>query len=196
MSKKLFIEKFLSDNKQTWAILPSSKFLAKKIINKQDLLSSNIIIELWAWSWVFTKRIFELLGKEITNKQILIIEKDPDFYQLLIKKMPTYSKYIYNIDLLDINELLEEKWIKNVDLIISWLPFKSLPKELFDFLIFEFLTKHINKGSKFIQFSYFSNFWDSLATFFKNIKVEKCLLNIPSAYIFTCTNFIKINEKK
>jgi phospholipid N-methyltransferase len=46
MSKRLFIKKFMTDNKQTGALLPSSSFLAKKMIKKSDLLSSNVIIEL------------------------------------------------------------------------------------------------------------------------------------------------------
>jgi phospholipid N-methyltransferase len=171
--------------------LPSSSFLAKKMIKKSDLLSSNVIIELWAWSWIFTNIIFSLLWEDIKNKEVFIIEKDIDFYNLLLKKFPEYSEYIYNIDFLDIKTTFSKKNIKNVDLIISWLPFKSLPKEVFSFLVDDFFPKFINEKSKFIHFSYFSNFSEILLEYFNEVDIKKCLLNIPSAYIFNCSNFIK-----
>jgi len=196
MSKRLFIKKFITDNKQTWAVLPSSWFLAKKMVKESDLLDADIIIELWAGSWIFTNRIFTLLWEEIKYKKVFIIEKDEEFYNLLLKKFPEYREYIYNIDLLDIKEVLSSNKVEKVDLIISWLPFKSLPKEIFTFLVEDFFPNFINKRSKFIQFSYFSNFSEVLLDYFNEVDIKKCLLNIPSAYIFSCCNFIKEDESK
>jgi len=196
MSKKLFLKKCITKYRETGAILPSSKFLAKKMITKEDIEKSEVIVELWAGSGSFTEYIFKYfeeykLNNKNTSKKIFIIEKDIDFYNVLLKKFPEYSNIIYNIDLLDIEDLMINNDVKNIDLIISWLPFKSLPKEIFDFLVLEFLPKFINNTTKFIQFSYFSNFMNILSKYFKNIDKKRCLLNIPTAYIFTCSNFIK-----
>lgn len=196
MSKRLFIKKFITKNKETWAVLPSSSFLAKKMVKEEYLLSSDVIIELWAGSWIFTNRIFNILWENIKDKNVFIIEKDVDFYNLLLKKFPNRKEYIYNIDLLDIEEKLLEKNISNIDLIISWLPFKSLPKEIFKFLVNDLFPKFINKKSRYIQFSYFSNFSNLILEYFDDIEIKKCILNIPSAYVFTCSNFIKNDKNK
>lgn len=196
MSKRLFLKKFITENKQTWALLPSSGFLAKKMVKKWLLSKSKVIIELGAWSWIFTQKIFEYLWADIKNKKVFIIEKDKDFYDLLLKKFPEYKEYIFNIDLLHIEELLKSNSVDSVDLIISGLPFKSLPKEIFSFLVDIFLPKYVNNKTTFIQFSYFSNFSEILLKYFNDISIAKCILNIPSAYVFTCSDFILKDENK
>lgn len=193
MSKLLFLKKQITDNRQTWAILPSSDFLAKKMVKKSDIEKSEIIIEFWAWSGAFTKYIFKYSKNIIDTKKIFIIEKDKDFYNLLIKKFPDYKKYIYNIDVLDIEKLFKEKKIEKIDLIISWLPFKSLPKNIFIFLMWDLFPKFFKESTKFIHFSYFNNFLKTLKNSFHNVWCEKCLLNIPPAYVFDCVD-LKNNE--
>jgi len=194
MSKRLFLKKFLFNNRETGSIMPSSKTLANKMVKKKYIEESNVIIELWAWWWIFTKYIFEYSGNKLEEKKIFIIEKDKDFYELLLLKFPQYSDYIYNIDVLDLNKLLIENNIKHIDLVISWLPFKSLPKEIYDFLMIDLFKKYFTKNTLFVQFSYFKNFANDLSQIFENINISKCLFNIPSAYVFEC-NLLK-NEKK
>lgn len=185
-TKLLFIKNFIFNYKEVWAILPSSNFLARKMVFKKDIENSNTIIELWAWTWVFTKQI---LSQNLEWKKVFIIEKDKKFYNLLIKKYPEYKKFIYNYNLLDLEELLEKNNIKNIDLLISWLPFKSLPKEILDFTLNNLIKKYFTKNSIFIQFSYFKTFKDIFNKYFDKVNIKKCWLNIPSAYIYRCKNF-------
>ena len=188
MSNLLFLKENITENRQTWAILPSSNFLAKKMVKKSDIENSEVIIEFWAWSWAFTEYIFQYSEDFINKKKIFIIEKDEDFYNLLIKKFPDYKQFIYNIDVLDIEKLFKENNIKKIDLIISWLPFKSLHKNIFDYLVTDLFPKFFKKNTKFIHFSYFNNFSKTLEKTFHKVWCEKCLLNIPSAYVFDCVN--------
>jgi len=195
MSKRLFVKKFITANKETWAICPSSKYLAKKMVKKEDIINNDIIIEFWAWTWIFTKYIFEYAKNNLKNKKIFIIEKDIDFYNLLLKKFPDYKRFIYNIDVLDIEKLLNKYNIKKIDLLISWLPFKSLPFEIFNYLTKKFFPKFFDKNTKFVQFSYFQSFLKNIDKYFDNVDCNKCMLNFPIAYVFECTN-IKKNENK
>ncbi len=190
MSKLKFFKKFLFNRKEIGSIIPSSIFLAKKVVLKKDIQKSNVIIELWAGTWSFTKKIFEF-SKDLKNKKIFIIEKDEDLYNGLIKKFPEIKDNIYNIDILDIDVVLKKNKIKKIDLIISWLPFKSLPLEVFYFVMKEFLPKYADENLIFIQFSYFKNFWKILWDYFLNINKKSCYLNIPKANIFRCKNLKK-----
>ena len=191
MSKIAFFKQFLQKNKQVWAILPSSKFLAEKIIDKNILQNSEVIIEFWAGPWVFTEKIFEKLWNNFDNKKIFIIEKEKEFFDILIKKFPEQKSFFYNIDVLDLKSILEKNNIKKIDLVISWLPFKSLPKEIFIFLMEDFFVNFFDKNSYFIQFSYFESFKKNLVKYFPNIVVSKCNLNVPPAHIFKCCGFWK-----
>ena len=195
MSKFLFFKKFITDTKQTWAILPSSSFLAKKMVKKSDIENSKIIVELWAWNGIFTEYIFKYSKGTINDKKIFIIEKDIDFYNVLIKKFPDYKENIFNIDVMDLEKLLIKNNIKEIDLIISGLPFKSLPKKIFIYLVEDLFLKFFKEETKFIQFSYFKTFSKTLEKYFLNVSYKRCLLNIPVAYAFECFN-IKNNKIK
>ncbi len=188
MSKLKFLHKFIKNRREIGSITPSSRFLANKVVRKSDIKNSQVIVELWAWTWSFTKKIFENLGEE-KQKKIFIIEKDKDLYELLLKKFPTKKQYIFNIDVLDIKELLIKNKVNSVDLIISWLPFKSLPLEIFYFIMKEFLPEFSNKNTLFIQFSYFKNFSLMLEDYFFYVEKKICFLNIPFANIFRCKKF-------
>ena len=190
-TKLLFIKNYLTKFKETWAVLPSSSFLWKKMVLKEDIDIANTIVELWAWTWIFTEEIFK---HNLTNKKVFIIEKNKDFYKLLIDKYPKHKDKIYNIDIVDIEILLKKESIDKIDLIISWLPFKSLPQDLFSFIINDLIWKYFTIDSRFIQFSYFKSFKDKFTKYFTDVSVKKCWLNIPPAYIFKCTWF-KNNKK-
>ncbi len=93
--------------------------------------------------------------------------------------------------MLNLREIISKKWLNNIDLLISWIPFRSLPKELFDKMMNEVLPWLITKETIFIQFSYLKNTKILFDEYFNEIKVESCLLNVPKAYIFTCKWFKK-----
>jgi len=156
------------------------------MVLEEDIIKSEVIVELWAWTWIFTQEIFK---HDLAGKKVFIIEKNKDFYKILISKYPKYSDYIYNVDLLDIESLLEKHNVYKIDLIISWLPFKSLPKSVFIFIIDNLIAKYFDKNSVFVQFSYFRSFKKTLEKYFSEVLVEKCWLNIPPAYVFRCKNF-------
>ena len=188
MWKLLFLKRFFLNRKEIWSVIPSSKFLAKKMVISDYIDTANVIVEIWAWTWSFTKEIFK---HNLDWKKVFIIEKDKHFYNLLIEKYPDYKNYIFNYDMLDLSTLSQENNIENIDLIISWIPFRSLPEDLFNWFMENIVLKFFTNKSKFIQFSYFKNTKDILANYFQTITIEDCWLNIPKAYIFICSNIKK-----
>jgi phospholipid N-methyltransferase len=108
-----------------------------------------------------------------------------------LKKFPYHKDSIYNTDILFLEKLFDEHNINKVDLVISGLPFRSLPKEVFSFVTDVIFVKYLTKESKFIQFSYFKSTIRKLHKYFADIDTEICLLNLPIAYVFTCNNYKK-----
>jgi len=190
----LFVREYIFNFHQTWSIVPSSRFLANKMVNKKLVNEANVIVELWAWTWVFTKKIFENIKLE-DNKKIFIVEKNIDFYDQLKKDFKKYESCLYNEDVLNISKLLSKNWIKKVDLVISWLPFKSLPKKIFLSVFDDFFAEYLDENSVFVQFSYFKSYAKTYEKYFEKVELKRCLLNIPVAYVFVCSWFKKINNK-
>lgn len=192
-SKIRFIKQAIKNYSQIWAVFPSSWFLAKKMVKNHQIQNSKTIVELWAWTWIFTKNIFDLLENlnEQDKKSIFIIEKDIELYKTISKKFPQQKQNIYNDDMLNLKEIIAKKWLNHIDLIISWIPFRSLPKEIFTDMMEKVLPEIISKETVFIQFSYIKSTKKMFEKYFENVEIDTCLLNIPSAFIFTCSWFLK-----
>ena len=190
-SKIRFIKQAIKNYSQIGAIFPSSGFLAKKMVRNNQIENSRTIVELWAWTWIFTKNIFDLLEKLNSHdkKNIFIIEKDRELYKTITKRFYKQKDLIYNDDMLNLKNILAMKWLNHIDLIISWIPFRSLPKEIFTDMMENVLPELISKDTIFIQFSYMQNTKKLFEKYFENIKTDTCLLNIPSAFVFTCSWF-------
>ena len=186
MSKLLFLKRFFKNRKEIGSVIPSSKFLAKKMVVSNYINNSNVIIEIWAWTGSFTKEIFK---HKLEWKKVFIIEKDKSLYNLLVEKYPEYKKYIYNYDMMDLPNLLKENNLTNIDLIISGIPFRSLSKELFSWFMENIVLKYFDETSIFMQFSYLKNTKKILNKYFNNIDIKDCWLNIPKASIFICSKF-------
>ncbi len=186
-----FLSKYFHSEKkrsEIWAVCASSWFLADMIVCEAEMQNANVIVELWAGTGVFTKRIFNLVWE--TKKEIFIVEKDFDFYTLLIKKFPEHRYNILNIDVLELENILTERWIDSVDLVISSLPFKSLPLEVFKGVMNHFLWNFSHSKTLFKQFSYFPCA-KMYKEYFWSIKKQFCFFNVPPATIFTCTGYKK-----
>lgn len=188
MSITFFIE-WLKNAKEVSSIFPSTRFLWNMMIKDEDIKNSNVIAEFWAWIWPFTKIIFEKTKN--TNKKIFIIEKQENLYNKLIKKFPTDKNNIYNNDILNFWEILNNNNLSNIDLIISWVPLTMLPEEFYNWMVEKILNKYFNEKSKYIHFSYVKNPEKLFKRNFKNVITKKCYLNFPFAYVFICDWFIK-----
>lgn len=185
--KILFIKNFFLKRKEVWAILPSSFNLAKEMVKKEDIEKAKIIVEIWGGTWVFTK---EIVKYNLIWKKVFVFEINKDFYKKLKEKFEDTSLIILNEDILDIDKIMEKYNINHIDLIISWIPFRSLPSELFDKFLIK-ISKYFDKQSYFLQFSYFKKTKKDFEKYFKNITYKKVWLNIPSAYVFKCNNYKK-----
>lgn len=202
-SKIKFIKQAIKNYSQIWAVFPSSRFLAKRMVKQYQIEKAQTIVEFWAWTWVFTKDIFKIAtppallpsnlrgidGEFSDSKNIFIIEKDNELYKTILHKFPEQKDFLYNEDMLNLKKILSNKSINNIDLIISWIPFRSLPKEIFKNLMEEVLPEIVWKNTIFVQFSYMKNTKEMFEKYFKNIETEVCYLNIPRAFVFTCSWF-------
>ena len=93
--------------------------------------------------------------------------------------------------MMDLPKLLKENNLTNIDLIISWIPFRSLPKDLFSWFMENIVLKYFDETSKFVQFSYLKNTKNMLSKYFNKIEEKDCWLNIPKATIFICWKYKK-----
>ena len=133
------IKKIIKNFKTKWMVWHSSKFLIKKMIWNIDFSKDLVIVQYWSWKAVFVKQILKKMSK---NSKLYVFEID--------ERCNKYVEEINDSRLIYINDSAEKVFDyvseKKVDVVVSTLPFWSLPKDLLKSIISN--SKKILKRNK------------------------------------------------
>ncbi|MGG7059514.1 class I SAM-dependent methyltransferase [Clostridium tertium] len=176
----MFITEYIKDPSRTGAVSPSSKYVADKMLKDIKFSNSKVIVEYGPGTGVFTEKI---LARVSNDTKVILIEINKHFYNVL-KRLYGHKNnvIILNDSVENVDNILEKYSIKEIDYIISGLPFASLPKETSDRILSK--TKKIlkNKG-EFITFQYTLLKRKYLNMFLDEVSVDREVRNIPPAYV-------------
>ncbi len=165
-------------------MIPSSRFLAAKMLNHIPIKDAKVVIELGPGTGVFTEKIIEKLG---ANTQLIVVELNDDFYNTLQSKLHHPNLHLRHGSADQIGIYLKELGFEKADLIISSLPLANFPSELRKKVI-ETSKNCLEDNGKFIQFQYSLQSFKSLKRNFHTVKVNFAALNFPPAFVYTCSN--------
>ena len=183
----LFIAHYIKDPKQTGALCSSSKKLALAMLKNVDFKKSESIVEIGPGMGVFTKEILKF-KRDDTN--FFVIEINQNMADKLKKEIPNIEIEIQNA--LNLQELLKKRDIKELDNIISGIPWAMLSiKEQLSLL--KVIYDSLKTGGTFNTFAYLLPnsrayiFKKILYKFFTEVKISKIIWqNIPPAFVYYC----------
>ena len=182
MTSLKFILQYALKPRTTGAILPSSRFLARKMIAEIDFAAAKCIAEFGPGTGVFTDKILE---ERRENTVLILIERNEDFCRILREKYESKSNvHIIEDSAENIGKHLAAHGFEHADYIVSGLPFASLPPKVSENILTQtgkFLAPH---GS-FITFQYTLFKKKIFARHFSKLSVRRELRNIPPAYVLT-----------
>lgn len=174
-----FLLRYIFKPRTVGAVLPSSKYLARKMGEGIDFDNADFIAEYGPGTGVFTEM---LLSRRKPGTRLLLIEKDTSFYSLLREKYKNFP----NIQIVNDSAENIANYIQDApDYIVSGLPFASLPQEA-SFNILKNAAELLKPTGAFITFQYTLLKKDFIGQFFPHISVTRELRNIPPAYVFLC----------
>jgi len=179
---KSFTQEFIHDKKMIGSIMPSWRFLVKKIIQKINFSKDKVIIELGPGTGVFTYKIIEKLEKDTV---FLLFELNETFYKKLKETINDERVIIINDSAENITKHLTKIGLKDVDIIISSLPLTNLDEQI-KLNIINSCHKNLRQIGKFIQYQYSSTAKELLENTFKKVLIDYTIINMPPAIIYTC----------
>ncbi len=183
VSKKEFLKEFFKQGKNVGAVAPSSKFLVKKMVDPINFTNVKCIIEFGPGTGIITH---ELLKKMPSDSILLAFEINKEFCERL-NKINDPRLVIISDSAEKLEQYLVEHKIDKVDYIVSSLPFAMIPNKVVN-AILAIVTKVLSKEGAFIQYQYSLNVYKRLRTIFKNVDLNFTPMNLPPAFVFTCTN--------
>lgn len=179
MSKGNFLKVFIKQPKVNASITPSSKRAARAMVKDIDLSKMKFVVELGPGTGVFT----DILAKRLTpDCKILLIELEESYIENLQSNYDNRFEVVQT-SACNLNNLLEERGITHVDLVISGLPF-NIPDDVKTKLQSTLLDL-TNNGTIMRWFTYFPWLMRKHYVGFKYRRARFVLWNFPPMWIYT-----------
>lgn len=184
MGKIEFLKLSLKNIRTTGTITRSSQSLCKNMVKHVDYKTAKVLVELGAGDGVITEHILKKMEKDTT---LLCFEVNPTFCELL-NEIDDPRLIVIQDSAENLEKYLQENNFKEIDSVISAIPFVSLPDELGLSIIGE-CEKFLKKGGVFVQVHYSLLAKKLYQKVFGNVDVKFVPINIPPA-------FVLISEKR
>mgnify|MGYP001584457982 FL=1 len=146
MNKIKFIKGFLKNWKEVGSVIPSSRFLAKKMMEPIDFKKAKVIIELGPGLGCFTDKILENMKEDA---KLIIFEINPDFCRELRNNKDS-QLIIFNVSALEMAYHLKEL---KADYVISGIPLSTL-KDDSRWLLLKAIKSILGDKGVYIQLQY------------------------------------------
>lgn len=178
-----FVVEFIKKPKEIGAIAPSSFYLAQKMTPQKRIDNAKVIVELGAGMGNFTK---EIVRKKDDDCKLIVLETNSLFFTVLSEEYRSREDIIVLFESAEnLPLLLQSLGIKNVDLIISGLPFSSLGIKMTR-TILNGVKEVLGENGTFLTFQYSKYRINFFKRTFYHVTHERELRNLPPAYIFEC----------
>jgi phospholipid N-methyltransferase len=184
VSKKDFFSEFLKQGKNVGSVTPSSKFLVRKMVDPIDFSDVRCIVELGPGTGIIT---LELLNRMPENAILLAFEINSEFCEKLKKEIEDPRLKVICDSAEKLEEYLKEYNVSKADYVVSSLPFAIIPNTVVK-TVLDAVKKVLKKEGAFIQYQYSLNAYKKLKNIFRKVDLNFTPMNIPPAFVFTCTD--------
>ena len=178
----LLLSNFIKNPKEVGAVMPSSKFLTREIIRNINFKTSKNIVELGPGLGTFTKAI---LGKAKPSTKLFCFEVNKKFCSYLAERIVDKRLIVINAGAEKLSRNLKRLSIKEVDCIVSGLPFLNFSNEKI-IEIFGEVKNSLSDNGRFILFQYTNGVSELLKSRFNKVERRFVPLNVPPAFVYIC----------
>lgn len=183
MAKSKFISQFFTRGNKVGSLAPSSRFLAKKMLQHIPFEQVKVLVELGPGTGAFTPFLLERMKSDAS---LILIELNEVFYDELLNKIKDPRAIIVHGSATDLPEILKKLNLEKVDCVLSSLPLAIFTPQLAESIL-RASKDALNDGGHYIQFQYSLQSRKKIHRQFGNLKLAFTPLNFPPAFVYTCT---------
>lgn len=183
ISYALFGGAFLTNQRTTGSLIPSSPFLGRRMASRVPKQNGekDLIVELGVGTGSITK---SLLDNGLTHEQLVAVDCSPEMVEWTQKRFPEAKVKLGDAsqlrDLLQSDQDLKDRRVRHV---VSSLPLKSLPKDVVKGIASE-VKELLPDDGRLIQFTYdLRRRPDPQLSAFELVESSVVWLNVPPARV-------------
>ncbi len=183
-----FLRSFLSAPRRVGAVLPTSRYTARAMIDMAPVHAAHCVVELGAGTGPLTKELVPRLGRE---SELLAFEIDPALARVLEAELTDPRVRVIAESAANLEAHLRGK---QPEIIFSALPFTSLPARLRNELLGAARRVLADDGVMVVlQYSPFVE--GTLRAVFASVERRLSLPNVPPAFLFACRHASGMTER-
>ena len=175
----LFLKGFLKRPKEVGSVIPSSRFMEKRIVRTVELNRADLLVELGPGTGGTTRA---LLAKMKPNAKLLAIEINPQFIALL-EAIGDPRLIVHLGSASAIPEALEAHGLAAPDVILSGIPFSTMDKAA-GLEILHSVHDSLAPGGRFVAYQFRDRVESLGREVFGRARVQTELLNVPPMRVY------------
>ncbi|MGH9566854.1 MAG: class I SAM-dependent methyltransferase [Candidatus Angelobacter sp.] len=179
----LFAKNFLQHPRMLGSLIPSSRFLVGRLLNKVDWKRARTIVEYGPGVGTITERILERMSPEC---RLVVFEMNHDFVRHLKRAYPDSRLHVVHGSAENVYGELDRLNMEGADYIISGIPFTTMPVESRESIMRE-SRRALNPRGAVLVYQFTRAVLPYLRTHFEQIDQDFEPRNILPARLFYCT---------
>lgn len=175
-----FFQAFLKSPRVVASLVPSSSFLERRLVRAANLGDAAVIMELGAGTGGTTRA---LLGAMRPDARLLAIERTESFVAPL-RQIDDPRLTVINGCASSLVRELQQRDLAGADVVISGIPFSTLPSALARTVVEE-VHRALNPNGRFVAYQFTDRVADYARPIMGRPDVQLELVNVPPLKIFT-----------
>jgi len=175
-----FLRGFFEKPKEVGSIIPSSRWMERRITRTADLAHAELAIELGPGTGGTTRALLAALP---AHAKLLAIEINPDFCDLIERSIDDPRLIVHQGSAAEIPEALMKHDLRSPDVVLSGIPFSTMPRAL-GLAILRSVRASLKPGGRFVAYQ----FRDVVHTLGRQVfgpaSVQLELLNVPPMRVY------------
>jgi phospholipid N-methyltransferase len=178
-NKVVFLQEFLKHPQQVASIIPSSRYLERRIIEVAGIRSARMVVELGAGTGGTTRA---MLREMPLSSRLLVIEINARFCTLL-NKIQDQRLIVHRGNAQALRQAITLHGLPAPDVIVSGIPFSTMSPAA-GTQILQAVTSALDPGGRFVAYQVSSQIDDLASPLFGPAQVEMELFNIPPMRLY------------
>jgi phospholipid N-methyltransferase len=179
LDRALFLREFLKRPRQVGSIIPSSRFLERRIVEMAETPSARTVVELGAGTGGTTRAI---LGAMAADAKLLVIEINPHLCEL-VSRIPGPRLRVHCGCALELERALSAYGLAAPEVVVSGIPFSTID-HVTGLQILNTISAMLVPGGRFVAYQVRDEVNALTSPLLGSAQVEVELLNIPPVRLY------------
>jgi phospholipid N-methyltransferase len=175
-----FLQAFVANPRQVGAVLPTSRYAVRDMLDMADVPGADLVVELGAGTGVQTG---EILARLKPGARLIALEIDPRLVELLAQRYDDPRLQVVCDSAENVQDHLDGA---TADVLVCALPFTSLPPDVRR-RILDVLPLAVGDKGAAVVIQYSPLIEGELRRRFRSVRRRLSLINVPPAFLFACS---------